>query len=48
MVLLNAAAGLVVAGVVDDIVQGVDAAASALDDGAAGAKLEDLVRHTNL
>ena len=48
MVLLNAAAGLVVAGVVEDIVQGVHAAASALDDGAAGAKLEDLVRHTNL
>jgi len=48
MVLLNTAAGMVVGGVVDDIASGIDAAASAIDDGSASAKLDDLVRHTNL
>ena len=48
MVVLNAAAGLVVAGVVDDIRQGVELAASAIDDGGATTKLDDLIRHTNL
>ncbi|MCL4117950.1 UNVERIFIED_CONTAM: hypothetical protein GTU68_020570 [Idotea baltica] len=48
MVVLNAAAGLVVAGIADDIAQGVDLAAATIDDGGATAKLDDLVRHTNL
>ncbi len=48
MVVLNAAAGLVVGGVVEDISQGVAAARSAIDDGHAASKLDDLVRHTNL
>ena len=48
MVVLNAAAGLVVAGVVDDIAQGIELAASAIDDGGAATKLDDLIRHTNL
>lgn len=48
MVVLNAAAGLVVAGVVDDIAQGVELAALAIDDGGAATKLDDLIRHTNL
>jgi len=48
MVVLNAAAGLVVAGVVDDIAAGAEAAATAIDDGLASRKLEALVRHSNL
>lgn len=48
MVVLNAAAGLVVAGVAGDIAQGVDMAAATIDDGGAAAKLDDLIRHTNL
>jgi anthranilate phosphoribosyltransferase len=48
MVVLNAAAGLVVAGIVDDIAEGVELAASAIDDGGAATKLDDLIRHTNL
>jgi len=47
MVVLNAAAGLVVAGVVDDIAAGAEAAAAAIDDGRAAAKLAALVAHTN-
>ena len=47
MVVLNAAAGLVVAGVVDKIAEGVDAARAAIDDGRAAGKLDDLVRHSN-
>lgn len=43
IVVLNAAAGLVVAGVVDDIADGVTAAAEAIDSGAAAARLEALV-----
>jgi anthranilate phosphoribosyltransferase len=48
MVVLNAGAGLVVAGLVDDIAQGVELAASAIDNGGAATKLDDLIRHTNL
>lgn len=47
MVVLNAAAGLVVAGVADDMAGGIEAAASAIDDGLAVAKLDDLVAHTS-
>lgn len=47
MIVLNAAAGLVVSGVVDDIASGMEAAAAAIDDGRATSKLDDLVRHTN-
>ncbi|MEM9651453.1 MAG: anthranilate phosphoribosyltransferase [Actinomycetota bacterium] len=42
IVLLNAAAGLVVAGVAADLPAGLTAAAAAVDDGAAGAKLDAL------
>ncbi len=42
MVVLNAAAGLLVAGVVEDLTAGVEAAAAAIDDGRAAAKLEAL------
>jgi anthranilate phosphoribosyltransferase len=41
-VLLNAAAGLVVAGLVDDIKSGVRRAAETIDSGAARAKLEEV------
>jgi anthranilate phosphoribosyltransferase len=41
-VLLNAAAGLVVAGKVDDLKAGVRRAAEAIDSGAARAKLEEV------
>ena len=47
IVVLNAAAGLVVAGVAPDLADGVVAAASAIDDGRAAEKLDALVRHTN-
>jgi len=42
IVVLNAAAGLVAAGVVDDLGAGVEAAAAAIDDGSASAKLTAL------
>jgi len=48
MVVLNAAAGLVVGGVVDTLSEAVEAANAAIDDGRAANKLDDLVRHTNL
>jgi anthranilate phosphoribosyltransferase len=41
---LNAAAGLVVAGMVDDLATGLELAAAAIDDGRAQATLEALVR----
>lgn len=47
MVVLNAAAGLVVGGQVSALGEGVDAAAAAIDDGRAGAKLAALIAHTN-
>lgn len=43
IVVFNAAAGLVAAGLADDIAAGVAQAASAIDDGRAAAKLEALV-----
>jgi anthranilate phosphoribosyltransferase len=43
IVLLNAAAGLLVAGVAADLVEGLDIAATALDDGQAAARLDRLV-----
>jgi anthranilate phosphoribosyltransferase len=39
IVVLNAAAGLVAAGLADDLARGVEAAAAAIDDGGAAAKL---------
>jgi len=42
IVVLNAAAGLVAAGVVDDLAAGVEAAAAAIDDGRAAAKVAAL------
>jgi anthranilate phosphoribosyltransferase len=42
-VLLNAAAGLVVAGVADDLAAGVEAAAASVDSGAAAGALERLL-----
>ncbi|MEY2425331.1 MAG: anthranilate phosphoribosyltransferase [Actinomycetota bacterium] len=47
IVVLNAAAGLVVAGVVDDIADGVLCATEAIDSGAAAEKLEALVACSN-
>ncbi len=47
IVVLNAAAGLVVAGVVDEIADGVGCAAAAIDSGAAAAKLDALVTASN-
>lgn len=47
VVLLNAGAGLVVAGVSVDLSQGVSAAAEAIDSGAAATKLEQLIALTN-
>ena len=44
---LNAAAGLVVAGLSVDLAQGVERAASVIDDGAAYTLLENLVRVSN-
>jgi anthranilate phosphoribosyltransferase len=43
IVVLNAAAGLVAAGLCDDLVDGIAAASAAIDDGRAGAALEKLV-----
>jgi anthranilate phosphoribosyltransferase len=42
-VLLNAAAGLVAAGVADDLAQGLEAATASVDDGRAAAVLDRLV-----
>jgi anthranilate phosphoribosyltransferase len=47
IVVLNAAAGLVVAGVVDDIADGVLLATEAIDSGKAAAKLDALVTASN-
>ena len=47
IVVLNAAAGLVVAGVVDELGQGIDAAITALDSGAAAGVLDRLVAVSN-
>lgn len=47
MVVLNAASGLVVGGVVADLAEGVEAAQNAIDSGQAGAKVQALVEHTN-
>lgn len=46
IVVLNAAAGLVVAGVASDLVDGCERAAAAIDSGAAAAKLASLVSLT--
>ena len=46
-VLLNAAAGLVAAGVADDIADGLVAAAASVDDGGAAAALDRLVAASN-
>ena len=46
IVVLNAAAGLVVAGVAPDLVDGCERAAAAIDSGAAAAKLHDLIELT--
>ena len=43
IVVLNAGAGLMVAGMADDLRSGAEAAAAAIDDGRAAAKLEALV-----
>lgn len=42
MVVLNAAAGLVVAGIADDLADGVEAAAAAIDDGRAARKFDEV------
>jgi anthranilate phosphoribosyltransferase len=47
IVTLNAAAGLVVAGIVDDLPAGLDAARSTLDNGRAAAALDRLVAVSN-
>ena len=47
IVVLNAAAGLVAAGVVDALAEGVDAARTSLKEGRAAAVLEDLVKASN-
>lgn len=47
VVLLNAGAGLVVGGIVDTLADGVQAAAAAIDDGRAAAKLDELVAFSN-
>lgn len=46
-VLLNAAAGLVAAGVADDLAGGLEAATASVDDGKAGAALERLIAVSN-
>ena len=46
MIVLNAAAGLVVAGVADAMADGVERAAAAIDDGSAAAKVDGLVAAT--
>jgi anthranilate phosphoribosyltransferase len=47
IVVLNAAAGLLAAGVVDDLAAGVEAARVSLDEGGAAAALDSLVRASN-
>ena len=47
VVCLNAAAGLVTAGLVDDLAAGIEAARAAIDDGKAAAALERLVISSN-
>ena len=47
IVLLNAAAGIVVAGLADDLLAGLELARASLDDGRAGAVLERLVAASN-
>lgn len=47
MVVLNAAAGLVVADVAEDMAAGVEAAAAAIDDGRAAAKLQQAIAASN-
>lgn len=47
VIVLNAGAALVVGGVADDLEAGVQAAAAAIDDGRAHAKLADLIELTN-
>lgn len=47
VVTLNAGAGLVVAGVADDLVSGVEAASAAIADGRAAAKLDELIAFLN-
>jgi len=47
VVLLNAAAGLVAAGLVDTMAEGLTRGAGAIDSGAAAAALDDLVRTSN-
>ncbi len=42
VVVLNAAAGLVVAGIVDNLAQGIEAAAAAIDDGRAAKKFDEV------
>lgn len=46
-VLLNAAAGLIAAGVADDLAAGLEAATASVDDGRAAAALEKLIRVSN-
>jgi anthranilate phosphoribosyltransferase len=46
IVLLNSAAALIVAGLVDDLRAGVERAAGAIDDGAAQTVLADLIALT--
>jgi len=48
VVVLNAAAGLVVAGLADGLEAGVEQARASLDGGQAGRVLEGLVRVSNL
>ena len=47
-VLLTAAAGVVAAGVADDLAEGMEAATASVDDGKAAAVLEGLVRVSNV
>jgi anthranilate phosphoribosyltransferase len=47
IVLLNAAAGFVVSGLVDELVEGLEAARASIDGGAAGAVLERVVEISN-
>jgi anthranilate phosphoribosyltransferase len=47
VVCLNAAAGLLVAGMVDDLADGLQAARAAIDDGGAAAALDRLVAVSN-
>jgi anthranilate phosphoribosyltransferase len=47
VVCLNAAAGLVVAGLADDVKGGLDAARASLDDGSAAGALDRLVAVSN-